>query len=529
MNDNYKPVALIIRDGWGENHNSAHDAFNAVKLARTPVADAISAGCPRTEIGACGLDVGLPEGIFGNSEVGHQNIGAGRVVAQEIVRIDEAFAAGEVLLKPVIGVGLTRLRVNGGKLHLVGLISDAGVHSTLDHLYKLLEAARDKMVPDLDVCIHALTDGRDSPPQSGIGYVRQIERKCREIGVGRIASVCGRYWGMDRDNRWERVEKAYNCFIGKEAQSARNAEEAVQRYYDKPSSDSLKGDEFITPTWIANEKGEPSGAISDGDTVIFFNFRGDRPREITRAFIDEEFDGFSREKKLDLFYIAMTEYQKGLCNNILFRKPPKMKNILGEYLSEQGIPQFRCAETEKYPHVTFFFNDYREEPFPGEERSLIPSVRDVPTYDLKPEMSARGICEATKEAILSRKYGLIVVNFANADMVGHSGSLEAAIKACETVDACVGELLESIKEVGGAALVTADHGNSDQMWDPENEVPHTAHTLNPVELVLVGNGCEKLRLKEGGRLSDIAPTLLHLMGLEQPAEMTGECLVIRPV
>ncbi len=523
-----KPVVLIIRDGWGVNPHQAHDAFNAVKLAETPVSDAIAKTCPSTEICASGLNVGLPAGIFGNSEVGHQNIGAGRIAPQEIVRIDKAFAAGEVLLKPVIGVGLTRLRVNGGKLHLMGLVSDAGVHSTLEHLYKLLEVARDKLVPDLDVCIHALTDGRDSPPQSGLGYINQIENKCKEIGIGRIASVCGRYWAMDRDRRWDRVEKAYNCLVGKEGQCARSAEEAVQRYYDNPSGDSLKGDEFITPTWIADENGEPSGPISDGDTVIFFNFRGDRPREITRVFIDDDFSEFPREKKLDLFFVTMTEYEKGLCKNMLFPKPTKMKNTLGEYVSQSGIAQFRCAETEKYPHVTFFFNDYREEPFPGEERALIPSPRDVPTYDHKPEMSARGICEATKEAILSRKYGLIVVNFANPDMVGHTGSLEAAIKACETVDACLGELLEALEQAGGAALVTADHGNADQMWDPQNEVPHTAHTLNPVEVVLAGagEGCRGLRLKEGGRLADIAPTLLHLMGLEKPPEMTGECLIV---
>ncbi len=522
----YKPVVLIIRDGWGENHNSAHDAFNAVKLAQTPVAEEIRKTCPRTEISACGLDVGLPEGIFGNSEVGHQNIGAGRVVPQEIVRINKAFADGEVLLKPVIGVGLTRLRVNGGKLHLLGLISDAGVHSTLEHLHKLLEVARDKLVPDLDVCIHALTDGRDSPPRSGLDYVRQIEKKCQEIGIGRIASVCGRYWGMDRDKRWDRVETAYNCLVGKEGQSARTAEEAVQHYYDNPSGDSMRGDEFITPTWIADDNGEPTGKISDGDTVIFFNFRGDRPREITRAFIDDEFFEFSRQKKLDLFYVTMTDYEKGLCKNLLFPKRPKMKNILGEYISQLGIPQFRCAETEKYPHVTFFFNDYREEPFPGEERALIPSPRDVPTYDLKPEMSARGICQATKEAILSRKYGLIVVNFANPDMVGHAGSLPAAISACETVDSCLGELLQALKQAGGAALITADHGNSDQMWDSENEVPHTAHTLNPVEVVLAGSDCENLTIKNGGRLADIAPTLLRLMDLEKPPEMTGECLIV---
>ena len=384
-----------------------------------------------------------------------------------------------VLKKVFAHVGET-----GGRLHLLGLVSDAGVHSMLEHLYGILRLARED---GLDrVCIHAFTDGRDTAPQSGLGYIRQIEAKCREIGVGRIAGVCGRFWSMDRDSRWERVQKAYDCLTGPgiETATAGSAEAAVQQYYDHPLDSSRNGDEFIIPTRIVNSDNKPVGTIGDGDAVIFFNFRGDRPRELTRAFIEDPFMEFDRGLKLDLFYATMTEYEKGLCPNIIFPKPDPLRNIAGMYLSNLGISQFRCAETEKYPHVTFFFNDYREEPFPGEERVLVPSPKDVPTYDRKPEMSARGVCATAREAIKSGRYGLIVVNFANADMVGHTGSLKAAILACETVDQCLGELLEELKQAGGAAVITADHGNSDQMWDPVGNVPHTSHTLNPVEVIL---------------------------------------------
>ncbi len=522
----YKPVALIIRDGWGENHDPGHDKFNAVKLAGTPVADSLRRSCPRTEIRTFGPDVGLPEGIMGNSEVGHQNIGAGRIVDQEIVRINKAFASGTVKESAVLKKVFAHVGETGGRLHLLGLVSDAGVHSMLEHLYGILRLARED---GLDrVCIHAFTDGRDTAPQSGLGYIRQIEAKCREIGVGRIAGVCGRFWSMDRDSRWERVQKAYDCLTGPgiETATAGSAEAAVQQYYDHPLDSSRKGDEFIIPTRIVNSDNKPVGTIGDGDAVIFFNFRGDRPRELTRAFIEDPFMKFDRGLKLDLFYATMTEYEKGLCPNIIFPKPEPLRNIAGMYLSNLGIPQFRCAETEKYPHVTFFFNDYREEPFPGEERVLVPSPKDVPTYDRKPEMSARGVCAAAREAVKSGRYGLIVVNFANADMVGHTGSLEAAILACETVDQCLGELLEELKQAGGAAVITADHGNSDQMWDPVGNVPHTSHTINPVEVILAGEGLESLKLKDNGRLADVAPTFLRLMGLEQPPEMTGECLIL---
>jgi 2,3-bisphosphoglycerate-independent phosphoglycerate mutase len=521
---NIKPVVLIIRDGWGENHDPSLDFCNAVKIAKTPVADRLSAEWPRTELMACGLHVGLPEGVMGNSEVGHQNIGAGRVVDQEIVRIDKAFAEGRVKDNEVLQAAFSRVREGGGKLHLMGLVSDAGVHAMLEHLYGLMKEAKAAGVEDLN--IHAFTDGRDTPPQSGMGYIEEVEAQCSELGLGRIASVSGRFWAMDRDLRWERVQKAYDCLSGRgEARTAASAREAVQAYYDNPLDNSRKGDEFIVPTQITGSDGQPLALIEDGDAVIFFNFRGDRPRELTRAFIEESFDGFDRGGQMDLYFATMTEYQKGLCDKVLFLKPPKMKDILGSYVSDQGISQFRCAETEKFPHVTFFFNDYREEPFEGEDRELIPSPKEVATYDQKPEMSAYGIRDATLQAIESKKYGLVVVNFANPDMVGHTGVLEAAVKACEVVDECVGDLLEAIDHIGGAAVITADHGNSDQLVVPETGGAHTAHTLNPVELVIYGAGEEDKSLRESGCLGDIAPTILQIMGLKQPEAMTGKSLI----
>lgn len=518
-----RPVVLIIRDGWGANHNAEHDSFNAVKLARTPVADKLTAEWPRTELQACGPDVGLPEGVMGNSEVGHQNIGAGRVVDQEIMRIDKAFREGKVKDNPVLQGAFTRVR-GGGTLHLMGLVSDAGVHAMLSHLYGLLDLAKEEGLTQ--VCIHAFTDGRDTGPFSGMQYIRDVEAHCREIGLGQVATVGGRFWAMDRDLRWDRVQKAYDCLTGRAVErTAESAEAAVQAYYDEPLDDSRKGDEFIVPTAVVGEDGKPVGTVRDGDAVLFFNFRGDRPRELTRAFIEDDFDGFERGGKLDLYYATMTDYQKGLCDKVVFGKPPKMADILGTYVADQGLGQFRTAETEKFPHVTFFFNDYREEALAGEEREMLPSPQEVSTYDQKPEMSALGVRDAAARAIRSGKYALVVVNFANADMVGHTGVQEAAVAACETVDACVGELLTAADETGAAVVVTADHGNSDQMLVPETGGAHTAHTLNPVELVIYGKDCRELKLRDGGRLADIAPTALRLMGLAQPEAMTGKCLI----
>ncbi len=519
-----KPVLLVIRDGWGANHNAEQDGYNAIKVGDLPVSNRLSAEWPRAELAACGLDVGVPPGVMGNSEVGHQNIGAGRIVDQEIVRITKAFEDGSIRGNQTLAAAFDTAR-KGSKLHLMGIASDAGVHGLLEHLYGLLREAKSADLQQ--VHIHLFTDGRDTPPHSGKGFAEQVEAKCQELGIGQIASVCGRFWSMDRDNRWARVSKAYDMLTGRKAEAtASNAAQAIQNYYDNPADSSSTGDEFIPPTWIVDADGKPLATIEDGDAVIFYNYRGDRPRELTRAFIEDNFSDFDRGPKLDLYYAAMTEWQKGLCDHVVFMKPEKMKNVLGSYIADQGLKQFRSAETEKFPHVTFFFNDYREEPFDGEDRGMAKSP-SVETYDQAPEMSAEEVKEIVKEAILSRKYDFILVNFANPDMVGHTGNLEAVVKACEKVDACIGELLAALDQVGGAALVTADHGNADQLWDPTVDGPHTAHTLNPVEIVLYGAGLQDKQLLDDGdrRLADIAPTVLDLMSLEKPPEMTGISLI----
>jgi 2,3-bisphosphoglycerate-independent phosphoglycerate mutase len=477
---------------------------------------------------ASGLDVGLPDGVMGNSEVGHENLGAGRIVNQELVRINKLFSDGLLASNAVWRGAIERLKAPGAKLHLMGIVSDAGVHGMLEHLYGLLAQAKaDGVAPDR-VFVHAFTDGRDTPPTSGIGYVRQVDEKCRELGIGRIASVCGRFWAMDRDNRWDRVARAYGLLTGRRVEAtAGSAEAAVQAYYDKPLTPTQAGDEFVTPTAVVGKDGKPLAVIADGDAVIFYNYRGDRPREITKAFVIEGFKDFDRGPKLDLYYATMTEYETGLPVRVILPKPEKLKNILGDVVAKAGLAQFRCAETEKNPHVTFFFNNYRKDPFPGEERACPASPR-VATYDLKPEMSAAEVTAAAKAAILSGKYALIVVNFANPDMVGHTGSLPAAVKAVETTDRSVGELLEALAAVGGSAVIGADHGNCEQMWDYVNNAPHTSHTLNLVEFFVVGDGfaAGKTRMREGGRLADIAPTVLQLMGIPKPPEMTGQSLIL---
>jgi 2,3-bisphosphoglycerate-independent phosphoglycerate mutase len=523
------PVLLVIRDGWGKNPRPEQDKFNAVHLARKPADDQLHANSPVTLVSASGLDVGLPDGQMGNSEVGHENIGAGRIVDQELVRLNKLFSEKQLAKNPVWLAILDRLNANpAAKLHLMGIASDGGVHGMLEHLYGILLQAKEDGLGTGRVFIHAFMDGRDTPPQSGLAYLRQVEARLKEIGVGRIATVCGRFWAMDRDNRWERVQKAYDLLVGRAAvATATSATQAVQQYYDKPLSETQKGDEFVAPTAIVGADGKRLAAIADGDAVFFYNYRGDRPREITRAFVMDDFKGFERGPKLDLYYATMTEYEAGLPVKVISGKPPRLKNILGEVVSNAGIAQFRCAETEKNPHVTFFFNNYRNEPFPGEDRAC-PASPKVATYDMQPEMSAAEVTAKTKEAILSGKYGLIVVNYANPDMVGHTGSLSAAIKACEATDAGLGELLAALATRNGKAVVLADHGNAEQMWDPEINGPHTAHTLNLVEVFAVGEGlvAGKTKMRTGGRLADIAPTVLHLMGLPKPAEMTGESLVI---
>ena len=527
MSASTKSVLLLIRDGWGYNPDPAQVKFNAVAQATKPCDDRLHATSPCTLVRAAGLDVGLPDGVMGNSEVGHENIGAGRIVDQELVRLNKLFSEKRLAQNAVWQEIVTRAKGQGARLHLMGIVSDAGVHGMLDHLYGILRQAKADGLQD--VFIHAFTDGRDTAPTSGLRYVQEVDAECAKIGVGRIATVCGRFWAMDRDNRWERVQKAYDMLTGRgDCATAPDAAAAVQAYYDQPLNDSQKGDEFVAPTRVVDAEGKPLAVIRDGDAVLFYNYRGDRPREITKAFVQDDFKGFDRGPKLGLYYATMTEYEKGLPVQVVSPKPEKLKNILGQVVSDAGIAQFRCAETEKNPHVTFFFNNYRGEPFPGEDRAC-PASPKVPTYDLQPEMSAAEVTRLAKEAILSGKYGLIVVNYANPDMVGHTGNLPAVIKAVEATDRGVGELLAALAKVNGRAVVCADHGNCEQMWDASTDGPHTAHTLNLVEVFVVGEGCTKAgtKLREGGRLADIAPTVLDLMGLPKPAEMTGGSLIAR--
>jgi len=451
-----RPFMLIIRDGWGHNPNPDAE-YNAVKIARTPVDDTLMSEYPNCIVHTSGREVGLPKGTMGNSEVGHQNIGAGRIAAQESVRISMAIEDGSFFKNEEFLKLIDYIKKNNGKMHLMGLCSDEGVHSRLEHLYGLLKLAKKNGVEN--VFIHAFTDGRDSAPDSGADFITAIEEHANRIGVGKIGSVSGRFYAMDRDSRWERIQKAYECLTLGKGLKANSASEAIANSYAKQVTD-----EFIEPTAIVNEDGEPIATIEDNDGVIFFNFRGDRPREITRAFVDPGFEEFIRTAKLDIYYLCMTEYDATIPAPVAFRKPKKMKNILGAYLSSLGIKQFRCAETEKYAHVTFFFNDYTEKPFDGEDRQIVPSPR-VRTYDLKPEMSAYEVADVVLDKLDSQKYDVIIMNFANPDMVGHTGVMDAAVKAAEVVDECVGRILEKLEQLGGAAIITADHGNLEKMWE----------------------------------------------------------------
>ena len=543
MSDCPKPVVVIVRDGWGCNPNESHDEFNAIKLANTPRGDELLAKYPWTLIHTSGEDVGLNDGTMGNSEVGHQNIGAGRIVNQESVRITKSIRGGEFFENKAMVEAVENAKKNGGYVHLLGIASDAGVHGLLYHLFACIELCK-KLGQD-KVAIHLFGDGRDTGPYTGKGYVENIVAKCKELGVGSVASIIGRYYAMDRDNRWERVKMAYDLLTkgeadGKAVPNYDDALVAVQDYYDNPTNDSQQGDEFIMPRTIGDAA---STRIKDGDSVIFYNYRGDRPREITRAFMQPDFygnvlpspdsgeKGFDRGQQLDIKYVCMTAYDESFKNwpNLLvaFVKPPKMANTGGEYLSKMGKTQFRCAETEKFPHVTFFCNDYREEPFPGESRQMAQSPK-VATYDLQPEMSAPEV----KQIVLDRINAtdgedFILVNFANGDMVGHTGKLDAAIKAVETVDAAVGEIVDATLAKGGKLIVTADHGNAEQMFNPDTNAPHTAHTLYDVECIVVDPELEGkgVKLREGGRLADVMPTALKLMGLDQPEEMSGQSLL----
>lgn len=512
-----RPFVMIIRDGWGYNPNPADDKYNTIKQAKVPTDNMLMTQYPHTLIHTSGEDVGLPAGTMGNSEVGHQNLGAGRIVDQETVRITKAMRDGSFFKNDEMLKMADFIKQHNGKLHLFGLCSDIGVHSILEHLYGLLDFANKNKLTK--VFLHAFTDGRDSPPDSGIGYLDEIEAKMKEKGVGKIATIMGRFYAMDRDSRWDRVQKAYDCLTQAKGGRAKSAHQAMQESYDKKITD-----EFIEPVCIVDENDQPIAKIEDGDGVVFFNFRGDRPREITRAFVDDAFVGFTRAVRPKTYYLCMTEYDATIPAPVIFRKPPKMKNIAADYFSQLGLTQFRCAETEKYAHVTFFFNDYTEKPFPGEERQIVPSPK-VRTYDLKPEMSANEVCDVVLQRLELNKFDVIVINFANPDMVGHTGILEAAEKAAEVVDSCVGKILAKVKQLGGAAIITADHGNFEKMAD-ENGNPFTSHTTGDVPCIVFDELNKNRKLRSGGNLADVMPTLLEMMQLPQPVEMTGKSLFV---
>ena len=507
MNNNL--TMLMILDGFGIRES---EVGNAVKLANTPNIDKIMKICPTSIIHTSGLQVGLPEGQMGNSEVGHTNIGAGRIVYQELTRITKSIEDGDFFSIPEFVSAIENCKKHGSKLHILGLLSDGGVHSHIRHLYGLLELAKRKDFED--VYVHCFMDGRDTPPASGESYIVKLEEKMREKGVGKIATISGRFYSMDRDKRWQRVQKAYDALVNGEGNKATSAVSAIESSYQKEVFD-----EFVEPTVIYSGD-KPVAKIEKNDSVIFFNFRPDRARELTRTLVDTEFNEFET-KNLDLYYVTFTQYDATLPNvNIAF-KPEKLINTFGEYISKNGLTQLRIAETEKYAHVTFFFNGGEEKQYPGEDRILVPSPK-VETYDMQPEMSAEEVTVKVVEAIKSGKYNSIILNYANPDMVGHTGSLEAAIKAIEKIDRCVQRVVDAVKEQNGVLLITADHGNAEQMIDEATGEPHTAHTTNPVPLILVGK--DNVRLKEG-RLADLAPTMLEIMGLEKPQEMTGESLI----
>ena len=504
-----KPYALIIMDGFGVNERTEG---NAIKAAKTPNLDAYFEKYPNTVVHASGLDVGLPEGQMGNSEVGHTNIGAGRIVYQELTRITKSIQDGDFFENEALLGAVENCKKTGGALHIMGLLSSGGVHSHNSHLYGLLDLAKKNGIEK--VFVHCFMDGRDVPPSSGEEFISALVEKMREKEIGKIATIMGRYYAMDRDNRWERVEKAYRAMVLGEGESDTSAVSAIQKSYNNNVTD-----EFVVPTVITDENGTPLGKISEGDSVIFYNFRPDRAREITRTIVDSEFSGFER-KFFKTYFVCMTQYDASMPNvNVAF-KPEKLENTFGEYISKKGLRQLRIAETEKYAHVTFFFNGGVEMEYDGEDRVLINSPK-VATYDLKPEMSAYEVTDAVTERILSGDYDVIVLNFANCDMVGHTGVFDAAVKAVETVDTCLGRVIDAINKMGGVALITADHGNADQMVDYETGGAFTAHTTNVVPLILIGAD----KGLKPGRLADLAPTMLDLMGLEKPQEMTGESLL----
>ena len=503
-----KPVALIIMDGFGYNPDSYG---NAIADAKKPNLDKLFAECPHTLIGASGLDVGLPDGQMGNSEVGHTNIGAGRVVYQMLVKISKSIKEGTIRKNPAIVGAVENCVKNGSALHLMGLLSDGGVHSHIEHLFGLMEMAKDMGVEK--IYVHAFLDGRDVPPTSGAEYMEKLVEETQRIGAGKVATVMGRFYAMDRDNAWDRVEKAYAAMVYGEGVEGCCPVGAIKKSYEEGVTD-----EFMVPTVLDTE-----GTIKAGDSVIFFNFRPDRARQITRAFVDPDFTGFPRKNGFfPLHFVCMTQYDATMPNVHVAFPPEALTMTMGEYISKNGLTQLRIAETQKYAHVTFFYNGGEEKTFPGEDRILIKSP-DVETFDLKPEMSAYEVTDAVVKAIEEDKYNMIILNYANCDMVGHTGIEEAATKAVEAVDACVGRTVDAILKAGGAALITADHGNAEKMKEPDG-APFTAHTTNPVPLIVAGYPC---KLRDGGRLADLSPTMLDIMGLPKPPEMDGESLIVK--
>ena len=511
------PIALVILDGYGMNEMVEG---NAIKAAKQPNLDEYFAECPNTVLYASGMSVGLPDGQMGNSEVGHTNIGAGRVVYQELTRITKAINEDEIYKNEVLLGAIENCKKNNSSLHFAGLLSDGGVHSHIEHLFGLLEFAKKNGLSD--VSVHCIMDGRDVSPTSGIEFIKQLQDKMAEIGIGKIATVNGRYYAMDRDNNWNRVKKAYDAMVNGIGNEVSDVVKAIKESYEtKDENGALLTDEFIIPMVVTTD-GKPNGTIKANDSVIFFNFRPDRAREITRTLVDSDFDGFNREF-MPLYYVCMTQYDASMPNVQVAFKPQTLKNTFGEYISSKGLKQLRIAETEKYAHVTFFFNGGVEAVYEGEDRKLIASPK-VATYDMKPEMSAYEVADACVELINEDKYDCIILNFANCDMVGHTGDFDAAVKAVEAVDECLGKVVKAILSKDGKVLVTADHGNTDCLVDPQTKGVFTAHTTNPVPLILIGAGDVELKK---GKLCDLTPTMLDLMGLEKPEEMSGESLIVK--
>ena len=516
-----KTHLLLILDGWGRAPDDYPPEKNAIRAAQTPYWDRLLASCPNTTIGSSGNAVGLPEGIMGNSEVGHLNLGAGRIVWQEITRIDKAIEKDGLLSREPLRRAVEKARDAGSTLHLMGLVSDGGVHSIDRHYFALLRLAKRLGLPSDRVLFHCYLDGRDTPPRSGVGYVRELEEMLRAEDLGRIAVVSGRYWAMDRDKRWDRVKRAYDALVFSQSdRAAASGVEAVEKAYA-----CGENDEFVSPTVIESAPGRPIGCIESGDQIVFFNFRPDRTRQLSHAFVDEEFAAFERNPDLKVELTTMTQYEDGLNAAVAF-PPADIARTLGDYAAGRWLRQLRIAETEKYAHVTYFFSGGREAELPNETRILVQSPK-VATYDLKPEMSLPEVAERLEQEIRSHAHDLIVANFANGDMVGHTGVLEAAIQAAQAVDAALARVIPALLEEGGCGVLTSDHGNCEQMWNFEEDCPNTQHTTTPTPCVLIDDSRRDAQLRPDGCLADVAPTMLELMNLDQPEEMTGASLLVR--